>query len=135
MYFHGCYFLDCCPAYLNAANQSAIARQTNRIDQHTITLSDFLKQFPKAYSHYVLLDHQDWLAANNRPALAEEWQLILANSQPGTRILLRSAADEISFLPPFVRERVTFDPDAAAVFHTLDRVGTYGSVYIGTVRH
>lgn len=134
LYFHGCYFVDCCPAYLEAAHQNTLTERLDRIVQHTTTISDFLRKHPKAYSHYVLLDHQDWLAANNRPALEEEWDLILANSRPGTRILMRSAADEITFLPDFVTERVSFDHQAAASSHDQDRVGTYGSVYIGTVK-
>ena len=36
-------------------------------------------------------------------ALAEEWELILANSRPGTRILLRSAGLDLSFVPANVR--------------------------------
>ncbi|MCB0634346.1 MAG: BtaA family protein [Saprospiraceae bacterium] len=133
LYFHGCYFLDCCPSYLKAANQPILASKSDRIHQYTTTISQYLRTHPDNYSHYVLLDHQDWLAANNRPALEEEWELILANSRPGTRILMRSAADVIDFLPDFVRERVAFDQAMAESFHAQDRVGTYGSAYIGTV--
>lgn len=135
LYFHGCYFLNCCPAYLESHNQATIAKNLDRIEQYTTTISEFLRTHPKKYSHYVLLDHQDWLAANNRRALEEEWQLILDNSHPGTRILMRSAADEINFLPDFVTERVKFDRRTANGHHLQDRVGTYGSVCIGTVDH
>lgn len=134
LYFNGCYFLDCCPAYLDAGHQTSIADGLENIHQHTMTITDFLRKNPGTYSHYVLLDHQDWLAANNRQALEEEWEMILANSRPGTRILLRSAADVVSFLPAFVTENVRFDQDAAKAHHCQDRVGTYGSVYIGEVK-
>lgn len=134
LYFHGSYFLNCCPAYLEADHQSTLTSRVDQIEQHTMTITDFLRRHPKPYSHYVLLDHQDWLAANNRPALEEEWEMILDNSRPGTRILLRSAADEVNFLPDFVTEKVIFNRELATEYHSQDRVGTYGSVYIGTVR-
>lgn len=134
LYFHGEYFLECCPNYLRKEHQTTLSERLDHIQQYTTTISNFLQANPKPYSHYVLLDHQDWLAANNRPALEEEWELILANSRPGTKILLRSAADEICFLPEFVTDQVSFDRALAEDYHAQDRVGTYGSTYIGTVR-
>jgi S-adenosylmethionine-diacylglycerol 3-amino-3-carboxypropyl transferase len=133
LYFHGYYYTDCCPSYLEAKHQAVLSERIDHIHQYNTTISQFLQSNPKAYSHYILLDHQDWLAANNRPALEEEWELILANSRPGTKILLRSAADEVNFLPDFVQEQVAFDTATAQTYHALDRVGTYGSTYIGTV--
>lgn len=134
LYFHGCYSKHCCPAYLGVQNQEPISNKLSALRQYNTTISDFLRSNPGSYSHFILLDHQDWLAANNRPALAEEWDLILSNSRPGTKILMRSAADEIRFLPNYVLERVRFDRDTAKQQHYQDRVGTYGSVYIGEVQ-
>ena len=101
---------------------------------YTTTLSDFLQKNPGTYSHYVLLDHQDWLAAHDVPALEEEWRLILENSAPGTRILMRSAATEINFFPDFVKERLRFEEQLTRQTHKEDRVGTYASVYLGIVQ-
>ncbi|MEL7222597.1 MAG: DUF3419 family protein, partial [Bacteroidota bacterium] len=98
------------------------------------TISNFLQNNPGTYSHYVLLDHQDWLAANDRAALHEEWELILKNSRPGTRILLRSAAKEVDYFPEFVRKRLDFEQINTSQQHQLDRVGTYASVYLGVVQ-
>jgi len=105
-----------------------------KLHSHTTTISGFLKANPGPYSHYVLLDHQDWLAANNKPALEEEWRLILKNSRPGTRILLRSAAQQVGFFPDFVKEAVTFEREATRHTHQIDRVGTYASVYLAIVQ-
>jgi S-adenosylmethionine-diacylglycerol 3-amino-3-carboxypropyl transferase len=60
--------------------------------------------------------------------------LILANSKPGTRILLRSAAMDIEFFPQFVMDAVHFRKDELEAIHKEDRVGTYGSVYLGIVK-
>lgn len=134
LYFEGSYLPDCCPEHLREEAFELLRDRQQRIQTHTTTISNFLRNNPKEYSHYVLLDHQDWLAANNREALEEEWQLILQNSRPGTRILLRSAAREVDFLPDFVYQRVHFETEETARQHRLDRVGTYASVYLGIVQ-
>lgn len=135
LYFHGKYTPNCTPNYLKTSNFETLKKQMPTIKTHNATITDFLQQNPSAYSHYVLLDHQDWLAAHNRPALEEEWRAILDNSREGTRILLRSAAYEVDFFPDFVRERVVFEKEKTAEWHQKDRVGTYGSVYLGIVRN
>jgi S-adenosylmethionine-diacylglycerol 3-amino-3-carboxypropyl transferase len=134
LYFNGKYSTDCCPNYLKAENHATLKAETRKIRTHTATITNFLDRNPAKYSHYVLLDHQDWLAANDRAALAEEWQAILNNSRQGTRILLRSAADEVNFFPSFVHDQVVFEKEKTAETHQIDRVGTYGSVYLGIVK-
>ncbi len=135
LYFHGKYSSNCMPNYLKTSNFETLKNQMPTIKTHNSTVTHFLQQHPSDYSHYVLLDHQDWLAAHNRPALEEEWRAILDNSRAGTRILLRSAAYEVDFFPDFVRERVVFEKEKTAEWHQKDRVGTYGSVYLGIVRN
>lgn len=134
VYLDGKYSKDCCPAYLKEKNFYTMSERVDNIKTHTTSISDFLKANPGKYSHYILLDHQDWLAANDIPALDEEWKLILENSKPGTRILLRSAAQEVDFFPDFVKEAVTFEQELTAKTHAEDRVGTYGSVYLAIVK-
>lgn len=134
LYFNGAYTRDCCPGYLRQENFESIAAQTDKIQNHTSTISAFLKEHPGIYSHFILLDHQDWLAANDLQALEEEWQQILKNSQSGTKILLRSAAKEIEFFPDFVLERVSFEKKLTTKTHQEDRVGTYASVYLAIVK-
>jgi S-adenosylmethionine-diacylglycerol 3-amino-3-carboxypropyl transferase len=134
LYFNGQYSKHCCPNYLKAENFEFLKEVTPTIKTHTNTLSGFLTQNPSKYSHFVLLDHQDWLAANNQEALHEEWHNILNNSQSGTRILLRSAAYQVNFFPDFVLDQVEFEQEKTARLHKQDRVGTYGSVYLGIVK-
>lgn len=133
LYINGKYDKNCCPNYLKIENFEILQEQHQKITTHTTTISKFLQENPGSYSHFVLLDHQDWLAANNRPALEEEWNLILKNSHSGTKILLRSGAVQIDFFPDFVKEKVCFDNPKTKEQHLQDRVGTYGSVYCGTV--
>lgn len=134
LYLNGSYSRQCCPSYLQEENFAVLRQRCDQVSTHTNTIAGFLHQKPGPYSHYVLLDHQDWLAANNRAALEEEWRLILQNSRPGTRILLRSAAHEVHFFPEFVHQRVQFEQEETARTHRQDRVGTYASVYLGIVQ-
>ncbi|MBV6426060.1 MAG: hypothetical protein KIPDCIKN_00551 [Haliscomenobacter sp.] len=134
LYLHGAYTPTCCPSYLEKENFDLLAQREDRIRTYTSSFSQFLKENPGTYSHFILLDHQDWLAANNLPALEEEWRLILENSRPGTRILLRSAAHEVDFFPDFVQKAVTFEQELTRITHQQDRVGTYASVYLAIVK-
>ena len=135
VYMEGHYTKECCPSYLREENYPALKERADHIKTHTTSFSQFLKDSPGEYTHYVLLDHQDWLAAHDVPALEEEWRLILKNSKPGTKILMRSAALRIDFFPTFVKEQVEWIPQEELVeIHKKDRVGTYGSVYVGVVK-
>jgi S-adenosylmethionine-diacylglycerol 3-amino-3-carboxypropyl transferase len=133
VYITGSYTLNCCPNYLVESNQAILKERTRRLKTHSCTVSAFLKQNPGEYSHYVLLDHQDWLAWHDPEALAEEWDLILANSRPGTRILMRSAGLDVDFIPSQVRSRLQWHVEATRALHLQDRVGTYGSLHFAEV--
>lgn len=132
-YLTGAYTEECCPNYLREENFAVLRAHRDRVHTYNATVSDFLRQHPGPYSHFVLLDHQDWLAWHQPQALAEEWRLILANSQPGSRILLRSASDHLDFLPDWTRRALRFFPDATEPLHRQDRVGTYGSLHFAEV--
>lgn len=134
VYLKGHYTPACCPNYLKKENFGLLQTSVDKIATHTCTISQFLIDHPKKYSHYILLDHQDWLAAHDVKALNEEWELILKNSKKGTRILLRSAAPSVNFFPDFVMKAVEWETQLANETHTRDRVGTYGSVYLGIVK-
>ncbi len=130
VYLEGHYTSSCCPDYLLEQHLAALKAGVDKLQAHTTTLAEFLRQNPAAYSHFVLLDHQDWLAAHAPEALTEEWQLILANSRPGTRILIRSASPNPDVVPPFVREKVKFRTDLSDLSMQIDRVGTYAGTFL-----
>lgn len=130
VYLKGAYCQDHCPDYLKAANYPVLRYTHDRVRTYTTTLADFLHRNPGKYSHFLLLDHQDWLAANAPEALTEEWKLILANSRPGTRILLRSATSQPETIPHFVRRRAHLHERITAAQHKLDRVGTYAGAFL-----
>jgi S-adenosylmethionine-diacylglycerol 3-amino-3-carboxypropyl transferase len=133
VYLTGSYTQDCCPNYLKEENFEALCSTIDRVHTYNSTVSDFLKNNPGTYSHFILLDHQDWLAWHDPEALHEEWQLILENSHPGSKILMRSAGNEVHFIPEAVRSSLRFFPDWTEVLHRQDRVGTYGSLHLAEV--
>ncbi len=133
VYTTGSYTLDCCPNYLRRENLGPLAELLPRIGLHATTIAGFLKSHRGKYSHFVLLDHQDWLAWHRPEELREEWELILANSRPGTRILLRSAGLDADFIPADIRERLVFYKEITERLHQTDRVGTYGSLHLAEV--
>ncbi|MEL7249658.1 MAG: BtaA family protein [Bacteroidota bacterium] len=135
LYFLGKYPANCAPNYLLEEHFDTLRSRVDRISNYNTTVTQFLRDKPGKYSHFIMLDHQDWLAENDREALAEEWRTILANSRAGTRIILRSAAKEVSFIPPFVYDQVRFiEQENLRVSHAADRVGTYASVCLGIVK-
>ena len=133
VYITGSYTPECCPEYLREENFEKLRQLVNRVKTYNSTLTEFLICHPYAYTHYVLLDHQDWLAWHNPNALEDEWRQILKNSRPGTKIIMRSAGLSLDFLPAMVRERVRFYPEITEAMHKKDRVGTYGSLHLAEV--
>lgn len=133
VYITGGYSFACCPNYLRREHQDLLRARLHRLKPCTATISNFLREHPGEYSHFVLLDHQDWLAAHDLDALREEWELIFANSRPGANILMRSAGLDVDFIPADIRARLRFHPELTARLHPLDRVGTYGSTHFAEV--
>jgi S-adenosylmethionine-diacylglycerol 3-amino-3-carboxypropyl transferase len=133
VYITGSYTMSCCPRYLKKENFATLQEGIHKIRPHTCTVTEFLRKNPGVYSHYVLLDHQDWLAWHDPDALLEEWELILANSRPGTKILMRSAGLDLSFVPEPIRAKLHFMPELTEPLHQKDRVGTYGSFHYAEV--
>ncbi len=134
VYFTGSYSPDCCPNYLKKNNFNHIRDNIAKVKLHTCTLTEFLKTHPGNYTHFILLDHQDWLAWHQPETLAEEWDAIFENSRAGAKILLRSAGVSLDFLPETARSRLQFFPEQTTKLHHRDRVGTYGSLHFAEVR-
>jgi S-adenosylmethionine-diacylglycerol 3-amino-3-carboxypropyl transferase len=133
VYLTGSYTCTCCPNYLKPEHFDHLKANSAAIQTYTGSLAEFLEQHPGPYSHFVLLDHQDWLAWHKPAVIAEEWRLILRASRPGSKILMRSAIPEINFLPDFVQSSLRFFPELTTPLHPKDRVGIYSSLHLAEV--
>ncbi len=133
VYLFGHYTETCSPNYLKPEFQPTLINNTYKINTFNNHLNGFLEKSQSTYSHFVLLDHQDWLLKYDREALNREWKLILDHSQPGTKILMRSAASNIDFIPEFAKEKMNIDPYFIHQIQRKDRVGTYASTLLATI--
>uniref|UniRef100_I2Q5J7 S-adenosylmethionine:diacylglycerol 3-amino-3-carboxypropyl transferase n=1 Tax=Desulfovibrio sp. U5L TaxID=596152 RepID=I2Q5J7_9BACT len=133
VYLTGRYTRRCCPEYLKESRFEAIRDRLPGLAAHTDTLTGFLAKKSGPYTHFVLLDHQDWLASHAPAALAEEWDRILSCAAPGAKILMRTAGLDVSFVPQAARSRLRFFPELTEPLHAADRVGTYGSQHLAVV--
>lgn len=134
VYITGSYSEECRPNYLKKSNFEFLKNNVHRIQLYNSSLSDMLISSPRKFSHFILLDHQDWMAHALPAALTEEWRLILAHSEPNARILIRSASPELNFLTDDIRDRLQFYPKVTQPLHQSDRVGTYASLHLAEVR-
>ncbi len=134
VYLKGHYTADCCPNYLKAEHLPTLQAHADRVHLHTQTITQFLHANPDQYTHFILLDHQDWLAWHDPQALAEEWDAILDNAAPGAKVMLRSAGETIDFIPERPKQAIAFQPEPANQLHLTDRVGTYASLHFGVVK-
>ena len=144
VYLTGSYTKECCPEYLKEKNFHKLkAGLVDRVSLHSMSIESFLKSREKTspISHFVLLDHMDWLAHRRKADLEREWQAIVDGSNTkGARIIWRSAAQEVDFVDPisvklcsksvYLSELLTYYGQLSSELHIQDRVNTYGSFYI-----
>lgn len=133
VYLTGHYSPECCPNYLLESNFDSISQRVEHITTYTSSLQSFLENTPNEYSHFILLDHQDWMAYAQPNKLAAEWNEILNHAKPGARILFRSAGRELDFLPNFIFDSLSFKKGLTQELHPKDRVGTYESTHLAVV--
>lgn len=142
VYLTGRYDPACCPAYLKPEGFRMLkAGAVDCLAWHTDSVTGFLQGSEERFSHYVLLDHMDWMGAYYPEALAEEWDALLTRASPGARILLRSAQARPDWLDTLrvgadakpLRQSLKFHDALAAALHPADRVHTYAGFVIADV--
>ncbi len=132
LYLNGSYSKIFLPEYLMDNNFVHIKNNTSCITLYSSTILETLSQNQKQYSHFVLLDHMDWLATNNVEELTKEWQSIFEHAKPGAKVLFRSAYSNPDFLPAFVLNKLRFEKIEPSIL-AKDRVGTYSSTHLATI--
>lgn len=141
LYLFGRYTRDCCPNYLRPEHFARLkGGLADCIRVRTADVATFLRAHDGTLSHFVLLDHMDWLSHEHPALLAQEWQAIADRARPGARCLWRSGGFKVDFVDPIVVRRggrsralgdlLRYDPALAADCHARDRVHTYGSFHI-----
>jgi S-adenosylmethionine-diacylglycerol 3-amino-3-carboxypropyl transferase len=143
VYVHGRYTQDCCPEYLKPDNFRQLKDGlVDRIQVHTSTVTDFLRDTDEAMTRYVLLDHMDWMSSYYPEALAEEWRFILRRAAPGARVIFRSARKSPGYLSALelgdgqgcLHEHLDFQSGLATELQRADRVHTYAGFHVADLR-
>ncbi len=140
----GHYSPHCCPEYLRYENFQRLKTDlADRVSLHTNTVLGFLRRYRGQISRFVLLDHMDWLYANNPKLLAAEWQSIIDRAASNVRVIWRSAGFAVDFVDPLevrtargktaVGDLLTYHRELARTLHARDRVHTYGSFHVATI--
>jgi S-adenosylmethionine-diacylglycerol 3-amino-3-carboxypropyl transferase len=134
VYVTGRYTPECCPRYLQRSEFERLRDLAPRVTVETATLTDALRRWEgPRFTHFVLLDHQDWLAHHAPDALSAEWDAILGTARADARVLFRSGAKTPSFLPRNATDAIRLHPEVTAPLHGLDRVGTYASFHLASL--
>lgn len=145
VYLQGHYDLDCCPEYLTESGYNTIREGGfERINIHTSTIKNFLKtQNTRTFSHFVLLDHMDWLHTNLKEELSAEWEEILRVADLDSKVIFRSGGYKVEYLDDLeVKDKVgtiklgsklKYDTNITKELHPFDRVHTYGSFYLAEI--
>ena len=139
LYWRGHYLPDCCPEYLRPGQiQRLRDGLLDRLHIQTATVTEVLRALPQRYSHFVLLDHMDWLSNAHPDALSEEWQAIFDRARPDARILLRSAEASPQFLGRLslpgqsrrIGDLLNLHHDRISDWQAADRVHTYAGLVV-----
>lgn len=144
VYLQGGYTRECCPEYLKPENFQRLKHGLlDRLNIRTASVTAFLRQAPPGISKFVLLDHMDWMSSRHPEALREEWNALLENARPYSRVIFRSAGLQARFLDGVRVQRqgretdlgrvLYYHRDLATQLHARDRVHTYGSFHIADV--
>lgn len=138
---YGEYSPSCCPEYLKRDNFEALQEGlVDRISVHTNTVENFLRENDVTISHFVLLDHMDWLSHYRYPELESEWQAIVDRINQQARIIFRSMLSQVKYLDDIyifakgsrqpLKNLLKYDLELARKLHQQDRTHIYGSFYI-----
>ena len=134
-YLYGKYSRECCPRYLKpeyfgALKAAALAR---RVSVVTGYLHEAAAAYPDGYfSAMVLLDHMDWLSAEQ---ILAEWAVLSRKLHPTAgRVLWRSFCHDLRSTPHLKTALLHHPRKVAAAEDKLpDRVGMYNSTHLATL--
>lgn len=141
LYFSGSYLPERCPEYLKKENFLELKNLTSKLKIETGRLDEYLENTTQKFSRYVLLDHMDWMTP---VAIEREWNGIVDRAMPQARVLFRSGSMQVDFVDPVqvmikgkrtrLGDVLNYDHQLASELHKKDRVHTYGSFSIATLK-
>lgn len=125
VYLNGEYSIECCPDYLRPENFETLRARADRIRIFSSGITEYLAGAKTSYSHVILLDHLDWMAEYKPEKISEEFQNLTACTHSGSKLLLRTAYRDLSFVPPQAKQEFLFVKADSDWIASNDKVGTY----------
>lgn len=129
LYLNGSYSRHNLPPYLLPEHNGKLKKQLHKVQTTNGSLITLLRSTGKIFSHFVLLDHMDWYSEQDRQR-RETWEQILSHSRSGSRILLRSVEDSLSFFPEWVQRHCKIRLIPKSENRAADRVNTYAGTWL-----
>ena len=119
------------PPYLELRNFETVRAHASRVDVQQISITAHLARQPNAsLDRYVLLDAQDWMSDAD---LTELWSQITRTAKPGSRVIVRTAA-EASLLPgrvpPAILQQWNYQAAKSKAWTAADRSAIYGGFHL-----
>jgi S-adenosylmethionine-diacylglycerol 3-amino-3-carboxypropyl transferase len=119
------------PPYLESANFARLRSVAERLDVKHESMTEHLRCSPPAsVDCVVLLDAQDWMSPGE---LNDLWTQITRVARPGTRVIFRTAANELLLpgrLNPRTLSHWSRDDARSEALHARDRSAIYGGFHL-----
>lgn len=123
------------PEYLKEENFELLRSMAARITARVTSVTDEIRENAVgAFNRFVFLDAQDWMKP---PMIGELWELIADRSEPGARIIFRTAgrlSPIETALPGPLRDRFEYHKDLSEKLFRGDRASIYGGFHLYTLR-
>ena len=143
VYLTGQFTPECCPRYLRVENFARLRELVPRLTTHTASVAGFLQSTTQRFTHYVLLDHMDWLAAESSQALQEEWQGLIDHADERAKFLWRSLGLNTHYVDDVIVSRhgqqrrvgdlLRYDEALSEQLRFDERISAYGCVRVASL--
>lgn len=123
------------PEYLKRENYERLRSMAGRISAKVGSVTEEIRENPAgSFNRFVFLDAQDWMKPS---MIAELWGLISERSEPGARVIFRTAgrlSPIENSLPADLLERFSYHEDLSLELFKEDRASIYGGFHLYSLR-
>ncbi len=119
------------PAYLKEQYYEKLRSNADRLTTVIGSVTDIIgNSEPGTFNRFVLLDAQDWM---NAEQITELWTAIAEKTEPGARIIFRTAGSASRVetdLPTELRSKFFYEADLSHALFQQDRASIYGGFHL-----
>ena len=119
------------PEYLKEENYETLKANTGRLSSKVGSATDEIRNNEfETFNRFVFLDAQDWM---NAETMTELWSAICEKSEPGSRIIFRTAGAESPLpanLPTELLSKFHYEKETSERLFKKDRASIYGGFHL-----